>query len=164
MTHILYIIFFIKHGLADFPLQTDYHMKKFLKEGWVVPLAAHCGVHALFTFPICYIYSRSFLFSLWLVAIEFVIHFSMDRIKASPNLWGRYKSLSGTEYTAAKNTINEIRRSTETIGMLQQFQINQEQKKIDNNKTSWNCLMIDQLVHLLTYTLLIKLMEVYIAT
>lgn len=86
---LLLIIFQIKHYMADFLLQGTYMLGKF-KGGteWIIPLSAHCFVHMTFTFIILIYFSMS---SLWyLAAIDFILHFVMDRIKASPNIWGRY--------------------------------------------------------------------------
>ena len=64
--------------------------------GWIQPLAAHAGVHAIATFLIAYVvldlvYWLDNLFFATLFAIlDFVIHFTVDRIKASPNLGGRF--------------------------------------------------------------------------
>ena len=85
----LLVIFQIKHFLADYPLQTPYMLGKF-KGGleWISPLALHSLVHALFTLAIL----LAFAPSLWALAfLDFTVHFIQDRIKASPNLLGRFK-------------------------------------------------------------------------
>lgn len=85
------IAFQLKHFIADFPLQNAYMLGKFKKKGWVLPLASHCGVHALLT---GFILILTGLIPIWLVlsmmAFDFTIHFIMDRIKASPSMLGRY--------------------------------------------------------------------------
>jgi hypothetical protein len=50
----MYGLFMLKHLVADFFLQTRWMLGKF-KEGWafVVPLAAHSGVHAVMTAGLC---------------------------------------------------------------------------------------------------------------
>lgn len=48
MTVIL-ILLFTKHFIVDFPLQTLYMLHKDDKDGWVKPLAAHCGLHGAAT-------------------------------------------------------------------------------------------------------------------
>lgn len=35
---------FVKHFLADFPMQTPYMLQKGALTGWAAPLAAHCVV------------------------------------------------------------------------------------------------------------------------
>lgn len=42
----LFVAFQIKHFICDFPLQTPYMLGKLNKEGWELPLLAHCGVHS----------------------------------------------------------------------------------------------------------------------
>lgn len=86
----LLLLFQVKHFLADFPFQTKYMLGKFKDKGWFLPLAAHGGVHALFTLAIALPFV-GFGLGLFLAALDFVIHITMDRLKASPNMWGRYK-------------------------------------------------------------------------
>lgn len=86
---ILLIIFQIKHFLADYPLQNQYMLGKF-KGGsdWVVPLMAHCTVHAWLTAWIILFTNPSLW---WLCLVDFSLHFTMDRIKAWKLLLGRFK-------------------------------------------------------------------------
>lgn len=81
---LLMTAFLLKHFFADFPLQTVYMLGKG-KKGleWIMPLAAHCLVHALFTAIIITIYDYDFV---WLAGLEFVIHFIVDRVKATQRL------------------------------------------------------------------------------
>lgn len=88
----LLILFQIKHFVADYPLQTRYMLGKFKEHGWIKPLAAHCGVHAGFTFAIAFAFV-DFGLSLFVALLDFVIHFTMDRIKASPKLLGRFTAI-----------------------------------------------------------------------
>ena len=87
----LLILFQLKHFLADYPLQTQYMLGKMNRTGWVLPLAAHAGVNAFFTFLIVLIVKPDNYWLYLLVLVDFIIHFTIDRIKASPNLGGRYK-------------------------------------------------------------------------
>ena len=87
----LFIIFQLKHFIADYPLQSEYMLGKFKENGWIAPLAAHCGIHALFTMMIVGVFLDSFKFALMASAFDFSVHFLMDRIKASPKILGRYK-------------------------------------------------------------------------
>lgn len=86
----LLVVYQLKHFLADFPLQGRYMLGKF-KSGteWILPLAAHASVHAAFTAIIVTAAHRTEL--LWLAALDFAVHFIVDRLKASPNLGGRWK-------------------------------------------------------------------------
>jgi hypothetical protein len=96
----------IKHFLADFVFQTEFMVFGKAKRGWdwVNPLLLHSSVHAAFTFLIL---------AAWLIAqarspeattsivnlkpafdlalIELVAHFVIDRVKAHPDLGGRFK-------------------------------------------------------------------------
>lgn len=99
---VLLVIYQIKHFLADFPLQGEYMLKKF-EEGWsfVLPLAAHSGVHAGFTFAIALAFTRSFVLAVLLAGFDFVVHFTMDRIKAGKKYLGKFKPLTAKECPSA---------------------------------------------------------------
>lgn len=128
----LLIAFQVKHFVADYPLQTPWMLGKFKKEGWMFPLAAHSAVHALFTFVIGWLVMQLTLFEtnqslLATVALlDFSIHFTMDRIKASPSLLGRYKALSANEFRTA------------------------DAAALRSNRYFWWALGFDQLVHHIT--------------
>lgn len=93
----LLIAFQVKHFLADYPLQTRWMLGKFKREPneWVPPLTAHAFAHASLTAVIVGVASALLGKSVWLawtLAIgDFVVHFIVDRIKASPDLLGRWK-------------------------------------------------------------------------
>jgi hypothetical protein len=89
---ILLVAFQIKHFMCDFPLQGRYMLGKFKERGWIAPLAAHCGVHAVGTLVVLTLWSNTANAALLAAAVfDFVMHFAMDRLKASPKMWGRYK-------------------------------------------------------------------------
>lgn len=90
------IAFQVKHFVADYPLQFPYMLRKF-RPGWdfVLPLTAHCAVHALGTLAIC-LYVRPQLW--WLTLCDFAVHFVMDRLKSGPRFLGRFKDATGTMY------------------------------------------------------------------
>jgi len=92
LVFILLIAFQIKHFLADYPLQNKYMLGKF-KGGtdWILPLVAHSFVHAVLTLWICFCFSSDSVLSLKLALLDFCVHFVQDRLKASPNLLGRFK-------------------------------------------------------------------------
>ena len=95
MIFLLLILFQLKHFIADFLLQNEYMLKKFNNEGWKLPLAAHCAVHSAFTLSTSLIVSNyNILISIGLTCLDFIVHFIMDRVKASPNLLGRYQSIN----------------------------------------------------------------------
>lgn len=86
---LLLIFFEFKHFVADFLLQNKYMLGKF-KPGWgfVLPLSAHCAVHAAFTLGLLLTLGQS---NLWPLAVfDFVSHFFIDRLKASPKLLGKW--------------------------------------------------------------------------
>jgi hypothetical protein len=93
---ILLVVFQIKHFVADYPLQRPYMLRKF-SPGWdfVVPLTVHCGVHALMTLIICLLVAPALW---WLAILDFVVHFTMDRIKSGPRYLGRFKDPNTTSY------------------------------------------------------------------
>lgn len=88
----LLVAYQLKHLLADYFWQNAYMLGKFAEKAkdWVPPLAAHAGVHALLTFVITVLFVGP-LAALGLAALDFAVHFMVDRLKASPKLGGRYK-------------------------------------------------------------------------
>ncbi len=94
---LLLVLFQIKHFLCDFPFQTPYMLGKF-KGGteWIIPLAAHATVHCAGTSIVMILWAlataaRWSLAVAFLPLLDFVIHFTVDRIKASPAMGGRWK-------------------------------------------------------------------------
>lgn len=88
---LLLVIFQLKHFICDYPLQNAYMLGKMKLTGWKLPLLAHASVHAIGTFLIVYVFLNEVLFALILAIADLVIHFIVDRLKASPNLGGRFK-------------------------------------------------------------------------
>ena len=86
---LLLIVFQLKHFICDYPLQGTYMLGKLRATNWVLPLAAHAAIHATATLLI------AIWFSLHLAVIlaitDFILHFTIDRLKASPNYGGRFK-------------------------------------------------------------------------
>jgi hypothetical protein len=88
---VLLALFQIKHLLADYFLQNEYMLGKFKPDwGFFLPLASHCSVHTAFTFCIV-LFFTNLKIAILLSLFDFVTHFIVDRIKASPNLLGVYK-------------------------------------------------------------------------
>ncbi len=155
---ILLIIYQIKHFLADYPLQNAYMLGKF-KGGkdWILPLLAHVSVHGLFTLAIVLCVNPSLW---WLSLVDFGIHFVMDRIKASPNLMGRWKALTPQRFKELALLKAEI--GDECWPWDGQFERCKNcsfwdtyRKEHCNNKLFWWALGIDQMVHHLTHYLII---------
>ncbi len=96
---LLFVLFQLKHFVADYPLQTQYMLGKFKDDGWEKPLLAHVGVHAVFTFLItCYFgVWHAVLFALF----DAITHFVMDRFKADKRYLGRFTALSKDTYMSA---------------------------------------------------------------
>ncbi|MFI5342835.1 MAG: DUF3307 domain-containing protein [Chlamydiales bacterium] len=165
----LLVIMQIKHFVADYPLQTPYMLGKFKDKNWIRPLAAHCGIHFLFTFFI----SCTFLFytngglvwSILFGGIDFLIHFIMDRIKASPKMLGRYESLSKIQF---KGLMESKQLALGGVNYVKRPELIDESKRIvadidrqfQSNTYFWWALGFDQMVHHLTDILIIYLILV----
>lgn len=166
---LLLVIFQIKHFIADYPLQNSYMLGKF-KGGWawLKPLLAHVSVHGLFTFSI------SIFFTTWWLAIilafvDMIIHFCMDRIKASPNLLAKYKALSGNEFgeivrkkvmfndamsKALDNPQGAPGEALKAVAARADY-LQESKELLKHNTYFWWSLGFDQLIHHLTDLLVI---------
>lgn len=92
----LLIVYQFKQFLADFVFQNVWMLQK-ARPSWdfVPPLALHCFVHSLATFAICLYVNPS----LWYLApMDFLVHFTMDRIKAGPRYLGRFADMRGKAF------------------------------------------------------------------
>ncbi|MDX9731130.1 MAG: DUF3307 domain-containing protein [Bdellovibrionales bacterium] len=99
MVFVLLFVFQLKHFIADFPLQNRYMLQK-TRSDWsfIIPLAYHCAIHAIITLMICLAVQPQLW---WLAVVDFVVHFTMDRIKAGPRYLGRYRDTSKTGFWVA---------------------------------------------------------------
>ncbi len=173
---ILLIVFQFKHFIADYPLQTPYMLGKFKDKGWVLPLASHCAVHFLFTFFIVGLTLRSstsnqlgLTLMFGLAVLDFMIHFIMDRIKASPKLLGRYEAISKEQFKGLVES-RQICISAIEYGRKSHLGLEnkglQELARIDNkfksNTYFWYSLGLDQMVHHLTDILIIYILVQYV--
>jgi hypothetical protein len=145
------VLFQIKHFFADFPLQNDYMLGKFKSKGWVAPLAAHCTVHAVLTFYISvlalFAVPGGFILAAKLAGFDFLVHFLMDRIKASPTLLGRFKALSAMDYMRTAANIKTF-DSDYIVGRS-------AREAMRSNTFFWWALGLDQMVHHLTHYFII---------
>src|SRR5271170_5829243 len=92
----LLIIYQIKHFLCDYPFQGKYMLGKFKPfPAFILPLLAHSFVHGLATFGIALYFRPALAIPLGL--LDMLVDFTVDRIKASPKLLGRFKALSANE-------------------------------------------------------------------
>lgn len=153
---ILLVLFQLKHFFADYPLQTKFMLGKF-KGGneWIAPLLAHVAVHGLFTFIICLFFNP--ILSIPLALFDMVVHFCMDRIKASPELLGRYAPLSKAEYMdlmAIKNSQQKFFDSCPhptSEWSLVDKSLKNINIRFKDNVYFWWSLGLDQGVHHLTH-------------
>lgn len=150
MIWILLIIYQLKHFIADYLLQGKYMLGKFAKyPDFIVPLLAHVAVHGAFTFWIAIGFTGLLVLSFKLALTDMIIHFAMDRIKASPELLGRHQALSKNEMTEI------IRRITEPENNLEKMLYKRDMEKVKSNTLFWWSLGVDQMVHHLTDILII---------
>lgn len=177
------VMFQFKHFFCDYLLQTDWMLGKFKPGvGWILPLAAHCAVHATATFLLAmFVYTAMLVFAFqlpWYSALElivsakmafcfmlanfdFSVHFVMDRIKASPWLMGRWKALSASEYQAAK--LSMVPKSCEVLLTKTDdpdtYNVYKTaRKRLLENRLFWLSLGFDQLVHHLTHYVIVAWM------
>ena len=85
---VLLLFLQIKHFICDYPLQNAFMLQKANKEKWVIPLFVHSLVHSVGTF-IVFVYF-SLKFAIIFAIADLVLHFIVDRIKASPNIGNRW--------------------------------------------------------------------------
>jgi putative flippase GtrA len=77
---LLFVLFSIKHVLADFVLQTRWMWQtKDQKRRWAAALAAHAGCHAAFTLALALAISPVLW---WLGVVDFALHATIDRARA----------------------------------------------------------------------------------
>lgn len=79
--YIVLHLLLIKHFLADFPLQTEYMLRKGAPTGWILPLLTHAAVHAGLTMVVMAFFVDWTLVPL-LGAIDFLAHTFIDTWKA----------------------------------------------------------------------------------
>lgn len=146
---ILLLLFQLKHFLCDYPLQGKYMLGKFLPyPKFIVPLTAHCFVHLSITYLICYYYRPDLAF--YLAWLDFVCHFIMDRIKASPNLLGRFKPLTAEMYKFNYEGLQ--------IQLKNKWDTTKTKTVLKHNTYFWWSLGLDQMVHHCTHYLIIYLL------
>lgn len=158
LIYLLLIIYQIKHLLADGPLQVEFMLAKFKDKDWAMPLAAHAGVHAGFTLLIVGIVSQNPLLTLGCAALDFSIHFTVDRIKASPKLLGRFKAMTKDDYEMHNIQIDLLisANKRKTIDdVIFERKKNKLTKNFDdvkkNNNYFWWSLLADQALHHITH-------------
>lgn len=134
MIYLLLVIYQIKHFVCDYPLQGRYMLGKFKPyPDYILPLAAHAGVHAIATMLIASMFKPKL--AIFLGLLDGAIHFAVDRIKASPDLLGRFKPLTKDTYVAAV--------------------VSNDTEALKGNTYFWWSLGADQMAHHLTHYILI---------
>jgi hypothetical protein len=165
MIYLLLVLFQLKHFFCDYPLQTPYMLGKF-KGGreWILPLSAHALVHLVGTWIIASFYlivtgklHDHQLLPIGLGLLDFVLHFAMDRIKASPNLLGRYKSLDANCYPGVAQ-MAEGNMPVAVIGEEYKQKVTWARQRLKENTYFWWALGLDQGVHHLTHYLIIGIL------
>lgn len=162
----LLILFQFKHFLADYPLQGQYMLGKF-KGGWafVLPLTAHCAVHAALTGLIVWPLIP-WRIVLVLMCFDFLTHFLMDRIKASPRLLGRFKALTAADmenlnrgfapFQAGQSRYVDLQGPEARCGVeIREISKDEADRHLLQNKFFWWSLGLDQMVHHLTHYVII---------
>lgn len=83
----LVLAFGLKHLLADYFLQTRWMVcGKGANSGWAAPLVAHAAVHAAGTLVITMIAAPALW---WLAIVDWLIHGTIDRVRAMPCVGGK---------------------------------------------------------------------------
>jgi hypothetical protein len=156
----LLVVFQVKHLLCDYPLQFRWMLGKFSPNWreWVPALAAHASVHALATFFIA-LYFGSHEAAVLGVA-DFWLHAIMDRIKASPDLMGRWKALSAGDFQRLADQGTRLSAGIALGGSVEQLQEwrwewDNIREKVKGNTYFWWALGFDQFIHHLTHYFII---------
>lgn len=96
---IFFILIEIKHFVCDYPLQNKYMLGKFKEfPRFIMPLFVHCLVHAIGTYIVLIVLGLSQLW--WLVLVDLITHFVIDRVKADKKLLGRWQPSQSMFWTA----------------------------------------------------------------
>jgi hypothetical protein len=76
---LIFVLFAVKHVLADFILQTSWMWRtKDQEHGWIAPLAAHAGCHAVLTLALALAINPPLW---WLGVVDFALHATIDRAR-----------------------------------------------------------------------------------
>jgi hypothetical protein len=163
MIWVLLVIYQIKHFVADYPLQGKYMLRKFLPTPqWILPLLAHAGVHGGLTCLIALFVKPQAALVLGL--FDFIAHLTIDRLKASPNLGGRFKALTKAEYAyqakqyADAKVILANREAGTTSHTIALEVVEACERNFKSNTYFWWALGADQTLHHLTHYIIIFLL------
>lgn len=170
MIWVLLVVYQIKHFVADYPLQGPYMLRKFLPTPhWIVPLMAHAGVHGLMTYFIALPLKPGIAH--WLALFDFAAHLSIDRVKASPNMAGRFKALTKRDFEEHATDVQDMKNLIQSFSYRQedlahaaelQSQLNDKlfdwDQRLKSNTYFWWALGADQGLHHLTHYFIIYLL------
>lgn len=146
---ILLVVYQIKHLVADYFLQGPYMLGKFKPyPDYIIPLFCHALVHFIGTFVIALFVDPDH--ATWYALVDGTVHFIVDRIKASPDMLGRFTALSkGEMREILVEDADYIAKFPGTPTALNVRDRNEARLK--SNKYFWWALGWDQMMHHLTH-------------
>ena len=147
----VFVAYRFKHYIADFLLQGRYMLGKFGSGvSWILPLAAHCGVHLAFTLAFAWLFAPIGGGS---ALVDFAVHFVVDRIKADPKLGGLYQNLSKKEMAQVLEAEGYIKRTKQYAPSPDggRWTMANVQAMLRSNKLYYWALGLDQEMHSLTH-------------
>lgn len=153
---VLLVVFQFKHLVCDYFLQGFYMLGKFKPyPAYILPLLAHVGVHGIATFGIA-LFMGSLPQAIGVALLDMGIHFWVDRVKASPEMLGRFKNFSGREFRAMMGGglpygFADSGNFKETV-VLSDAEV---KARFKSNKFFWWAMGGDQMMHHLTHYLII---------
>lgn len=124
-------------------------------------MLAHASVHGVFTFFISILVTGRSDLSVKLALFDLIVHFTMDRIKASPKLMGRWKPMTAPDYVKANELVkiaDEFSSHTLLTDTALVEAAKEAKKKLRSNTLFWWALGFDQMVHHLTHYVIIFIM------
>jgi hypothetical protein len=134
---------------------------------WILPLASHSAVHAVFTYLIC-LFFLPWGIAIQLAALDFGIHFIVDRIKASPYMLGRFESLSKRDFIEHSETVALLEEASVENSQAKDIlreELDRWGKRLKSNKYFWWALGADQTAHHLThYFIIYKILSAIITS
>lgn len=134
----LIVAFQIKHFLVDYILQRGFAKFSADWRVWIPGLLVHAGMHVIGTFIILAPISGVFI-AANLALFNGGVHFIMDRLKASPNLWGR-----------EGRWIKSIENREVYVGDDDDSILTKHEKYFQTKPQFWWALGFDQMIHHLT--------------
>lgn len=159
MIYLLLVVYQIKHYVADFPLQGAFMLGKFKKSpDFILPLLSHGAVHGAMTFLIALCFKSPMVAAAFGLT-DMVVHCIIDRVKASPDLGGRFKALTKTDFEKHYGQVVELKRLVIGADVNEAIVLNSHLETIEtdwdarlkSNKYFWWALGADQFAHHITH-------------